>query len=200
MTILASVRAAGLALLVATAASAPAVAQTSPAPMTNGAGTVRSAARLINVSSCDPQRSVIMPAYGAFSPGFYPLAPYYWSDPYGFSYLQPPLQSSSGTLSIDYMNITQKVMKTIDFGLVANGRLVAEVRDVGTFSPNAEIKHQFGLDSNVFPLRTALSKCIPLHVIYADGTSWTNASLPPVTPMVQKHRRKHHIEVDRVHG
>jgi hypothetical protein len=193
MKILASVRAAGVALLVATAAAqAPAFAQNAPAPMTNGGATGRSSARLINVSSCDPQRSVAMPAYGAFSPGFYPYPPYYWNDPYGFSYLQPPLQPTSGTLSIDYRNITQKVMKTIDFGLVANGRLVAEVRDVGTFSPNAEIKHQFGLDPNVFPLRTALSRCVPLHVIYADGTTWTNASLQPVTDMVQKHRRKHH--------
>ncbi|MGZ6181959.1 MAG: hypothetical protein ACXWNV_07900 [Vulcanimicrobiaceae bacterium] len=29
--------------------------------------------------------------------------------------------------------------------LIARGHLVAEVRDVGTFSPNVEIKHAFDL-------------------------------------------------------
>ena len=181
MKVLASAAACGLALLVATAAAPPALAQ--PA-----------SARLIDVTTCAPQRYVSGSAYGAFTPGFYPVSPFYWDDPYGYSYLQPPLRSTttSGTLSIDYTNVTHKVMKTIDFGLVANGRLVAEVRDVGTFSPNAEIKHQFGLDPNVFPLRTALSQCVPLHVIYADGSSWTNATLPPAGAAVMKHRRHKH--------
>jgi hypothetical protein len=132
----------------------------------------------LKVSLCDPQRSVAVPAYSGFTPGYYPFAPYYWTDPYGFQYRQYPAMPTSGTLSIDYVNVTAQVMKTIDFGLVARGRLVAEVRDVGKFSPNAEIKHQFGLSDNVFPLRTALARCIPLHIIYADGTTWTNPHLP----------------------
>jgi hypothetical protein len=158
------------ALLVA-AAGGTLAAQPAPVMMTTPA-------KLINVTSCVPDRPLRGSSFNDFSPAFYPLTPYYWSDPYGFRFNQPALLPTSGTLSIDYTNVTTKVMKTIDFGLVARGRLVAEVRDVGTFSPNAEIKHQFGLDRNVFPLRTALAQCIPLRIIYADGTIWKNAHLP----------------------
>ena len=136
-------------------------------------------AQLVNVSTCNPQRAAPMPAYNGFAPAYYPYGPYAWTDPYGFQYNQFPPSASSGTLSLDYMNVSSKVMTTIDFGLVARGRLVAEVRDVGKFSPHAEIKHQFGLDPNVFPLRTALATCIPLHIVFADGTSWKNPKLPP---------------------
>jgi hypothetical protein len=148
---------------------APATAQPSMA-------IVPAASTLISVSQCHPQRS--SGVYGGFGPAYYPYAPYYWTDPYGFQYRQFPVEPTSGTLSIDYTNISTKVMKTIDFGLVARGELVAEVRDVGTFSPHAEIKHQFGLDPNVFPLRTALTQCVPLRIIFADGTTWKNAHLP----------------------
>jgi hypothetical protein len=154
-----------LAALMLLATTAAALAQ--PAP-----------SALVNVTTCDPQKSISMPAYSAFAPAFYPLTPYYWTDPYGFQYSQLAPIPANGTLSIDYTNVTSKVMTTIDFGLLARGRLVAEVRDVGKFSPNVEIKHQFGLDRNVFPLRTALSTCVPLHIIYADQTTWTNPHLP----------------------
>ncbi len=160
-------------MLLATARSA--VAQ--PAP-----------AALINVGTCDPQKSTTVAAYSAFAPAYYPFAPYYWNDPYGFQYSQLAPIPANGTLSIDYTNVTSKVMTTIDFGLVARGKLVAEVRDVGKFSPHIEIKHQFGLDRNVFPLRTALSKCVPLHIVYADQTTWTNPNLPPA----DKHMRGRH--------
>jgi hypothetical protein len=157
-------------------------------PATARAQTAPSA--LVNVTTCDPQRSISMPAYSGFAPAFYPIAPYYWTDPYGFEFNQLPPTPASGTLSIDYTNVTNKVMTTIDFGLVARGRLVAEVRDVGKFSPHIEIKHQFGLDRNVFPLRTALSTCVPLHIVYADQTTWTN----PHLPKADRHMfgRRHH--------
>jgi hypothetical protein len=151
-----------------TAALAQAVA-----PMKLGT-TLPTASSLVKVSACNPHA----PEYVGFSPGYYPYAPYFWTDPYGFRYRQFPPTPTSATLSIDYMNVSAQVMTTIDFGLVARGRLVAEVRDVGKFSPHAEIKHQFGLSNNVFPLRTDLSRCIPLHIIYAGGATWTNPHLP----------------------
>jgi hypothetical protein len=165
--LLASLRTVALAAALAGATSGTLLAQpaTASGPM-------------VRVSTCDPQRSVAAPAYSGFSPGYYPFAPYYWTDPYGFQYRQYPAMPTNGTLSIDYRNVTSRVMTTIDFGLVARGRLVAEVRDVGKFSPNAEIKHQFGLSNNVFPLRTALVSCIPLHIVFADGSSWKNPHLP----------------------
>jgi hypothetical protein len=163
-------------MLLATAASA--LAQ--PAP-----------SALVNVTTCDPQRSTSVAAYSSFAPAYYPFAPYYWTDPYGFQYSQVAPIAGNGTLAIDYTNVTSKVMTTIDFGLVARGKLVAEVRDVGKFSPHIEIKHQFGLDRNVFPLRTALSKCVPLHIIYADQTTWTNPHLPPAdSHMKGRHHHK----------
>jgi hypothetical protein len=174
--ITASLRIAATAAALVAGAAVACMAQ-GPAPMTQGT-TVRPASSLVKVSLCDPQKSVAAPAYVGFSSGYYPFAPYLWTDPYGFQYQQVPAAPASATLSIDYTNITGAVMTTIDFGLVARGRLVAEIRDVGKFSPNAEIKHQFGLSRNVFPLRTALAQCVPLHIVYADGTSWVNPHLP----------------------
>lgn len=182
MNVLAFARTAAAALLLASAA-APAVAQTA-APVTMIA--MPPASNLINVGLCDVQKPSRLPAYNAYSPAFYPFSPYSWTDPYGYQFYQPAMLPTSGTLSIDYTNVTSNVMKTIDFGLVARGRLVAEVRDVGTFSPKAEIKHQFGLNPNVFPLRTALFKCLPLHIVYADGTTWKNPQMPRARKEIYK--------------
>jgi hypothetical protein len=117
-----------------------------------------------------------MPGYVGYSPGLWG-APYY-PDVYGYRFYRPALTSSSPQLAIDYTNLTDKTMQSIEFGLMANGMLRAEVRDVGTFSPNVEIKHTFALDPNVFPLQTALSECVPLRIHYADGSKWKNPHLP----------------------
>ncbi len=130
----------------------------------------------INVTACRPTRNV-MPARG-FVPAYYPPNLFYWNTVYGYRYYQPPVRTSAPSLAIDYTNATDKTMKEIEFGLVANGNLVAEVKDVGTFSPGAEIKHEFGISHDVFPLRTALSRCVPLRVTYEDGTKWRNPRLP----------------------
>jgi hypothetical protein len=61
---------------------------------------------------------------------------------------------------------------------VANNRLVAMVRDRGTFSPKAEIKHVFGISDNVFPLGTALTSCVPVRITYENGTVWNNPAMP----------------------
>lgn len=139
----------------------------------------------VNVSACNPSRNVTVMA-GGWAPGYYPAGPYYWPNVYGYRYYQPPVRTGSPTLNIDYHNATSKTMKQIEFGLVANGNLVAEVKDVGTFSPGAEIKHEFGLSPNVFPLSTSLAKCIPLKVTFDDGSKWRNPKLP-----ILKHRLTH---------
>jgi hypothetical protein len=144
-------------------------------------------ASLLRVSTCNPQLSA-PPVYGGFSPGFYPGGfygrPYYWNDPYGFNYYQAPITAASATLQIDYTNIGTLTMKEIQFGLVARGHLVAEVRDVGKFSPHAEIKHSFGISRNVFPLQTAIVNCVPLHIVFDNGTQWTNPRLPQIEPKI----------------
>lgn len=132
----------------------------------------------VEVTTCNPQRNAAVAA--GYAPAFYPvgLGPYWgWPSVYGYRYYQYPV-AGNPTLSIDYFNRTSVVMKDIEFGLIANGQLVAEVRDVGTFSPGIEIKHEFGLNRNVFPLRTGLPQCVTLKVTFADGTKWRNPHLP----------------------
>lgn len=135
--------------------------------------------KLFKVSRCDAQANVST-AYPAYTPGFYPYGgrPFYWGDPYGYGFYQPPVTTTNPTMYVDFTNITNKVMKDVVWGLVANGRLVAEARDVGTFSPGAEIRHKYGISINAFPLQTALPQCIALAVTFADGSHYRNPNLP----------------------
>ena len=134
----------------------------------------------VKVTTCDPRQNATASYGPAWTPAYYPYRgnPWYWNDVYGAPYYQPAYVQNNPTLGIDYTNQTSKVMKQIEFGLIANGNLVAEVRDVGTFSPGVEIKHEFGLSENVFPLQTGLPHCVPLRITFADGTHWRNPRLP----------------------
>jgi hypothetical protein len=157
--------------LVAAAGTQCAIAQTAA---TQSAAPVR-------VNKCDPVQGTT--TISGFTPGYYPAAGRYsWRDPYGHRFYQYPLgvtaHTSNPTLGIDFVNTGTKPLKEVEFGLVAKGVLVAEVRDVGTFSPGAEIKHEFGLNPNVFPLGTGLPQCVPLRATHDDGTIWTNPHLP----------------------
>jgi hypothetical protein len=134
--------------------------------------------KLFRVSRCDAQAHVGT-AYPGYAPGFYPYArPWYWGDPYGYGFYQPPLTTANPTMYVHFTNITDKVIKDVVWGLVANGRLVAEARDVGTFSPGAEIRHKYGISINAFPLQTAMPQCIALAVTFEDGTHMRNPNLP----------------------
>jgi hypothetical protein len=137
----------------------------------------------IQVSACNPQRNVSY-NYAGYTPAFYPGGYGYgygrywgWPSVYGSTYYQYPVENDP-TLGIDYTNVTNVVMHQIEFGLLVRGELVAEVKDVGTFSPGAEIKHKFGLNPNVFPLQTSFAKCVPLKITFADGSKWKNPHLP----------------------
>jgi hypothetical protein len=175
--------AAAIALTAGTAALEPSMAAAQPTyAHASHHGHGNGASSKILVKTCSPTRSEtrspVGPRFG-YTPGFYPGGPYFWDDAYGYPYYQRPVVvNHSASLQIDYVNITPQTMETIDFGLIANGRLVAEVRDVGTFSPNIEIKHAFGLNPNVFPLRTALPQCVPLRITYRDQATWVNPHLP----------------------
>ena len=135
----------------------------------------------VHVTTCEPRlnrASTYAPP--VWTPAYYPPRAWYWNDVYGYRYYQPPYAASSTNpmLAIDYTNRTEKTMSQIDFGLIANGNLVAEVRDVGTFSPGVQIRHDFGISRNVFPIRTGLARCVPLRITFADGTKWVNPHLP----------------------
>jgi hypothetical protein len=129
----------------------------------------------VQVNRCEPSAGHVPPA--GFVPGYYPYGRYYWNDVYGYRYYQPGI-ASNPTLAIDYVNVSSKAATEIEFGLLARSNLVAEVRDVGTFSPNVEIKHDFGLSPNVFPLGTGLPRCVALRVVFANGSKWVNPHLP----------------------
>ncbi len=135
----------------------------------------------IKVNGCNPKQNHYMAT--GYTPAFYPAGyGYYgrywgWPSVYGMNYYQYPVQGSP-TLGIDYVNVTSVVMKEIEFGLVVRGSLVAEVKDVGTFSPGAEIKHEFGLNPNVFPIQTSFAECVPLKIAFVDGSKWKNPHLP----------------------
>ena len=151
----------------------PASAQPAPGNPPQAAA-VQHAPGPIKVSECKPSPGN---APVGFAPAFYPVGVYRYRDVYGYPYTQPNL-GNNPTLAIHYMNVGQHVVSKVEFGLVARGTLVAEVRDVGTFSPGAEIKHSFGLNQNVFPLGTGLPICLPLRVTFQDGTQWHSRHLP----------------------
>ena len=142
----------------------------------SGTESVPHAAQLINVTGCHPALNLQqMGGYGGYASGWYGGR---WGDPWGYRYYQPPVTTANPQLGIHYTNVSSKTMSEIQFGLIVNNRVVAEVRDVGSFSPNAEIKHKFGLSPNVFPLQTGLPKCTPLRITFQDGTTWKNPRLP----------------------
>lgn len=136
--------------------------------------------QLVKVSTCKASLNVSTFYGSSWGYGYYPRFgyPYYWPSVYGHMYYEPAITSTNPELGIDYTNISPKVMREIEFGLVAHGLLVAEVKDVGKFSPGAEIKHRFGVSDSIFPLPTAMTECVPLRITFMDGTTWTSPHLP----------------------
>lgn len=137
----------------------------------------------VKVNSCTVEAGTTH--VSGFTTGYYPAAgPYYWRDPYGYRYHQFPssvnttVHTTNPSLNISYVNVTPETLKEIEFGLIARGELIAEVRDVGTFSQGAEIKHRFGLDPNVFPTGTGRPQCIALRATSESGKVWTSPHLP----------------------
>ncbi len=88
------------------------------------------------------------------------------------------------------MNTGADELKVVDFALVARSVTVAEVRDAGSFTQHAEIKHKFGVSPNIFPLGTGKPACVVTYVEFANGTKWTNPHLPPSDKtLYEKHQQ-----------
>jgi len=125
--------------------------------------------------------------FNGYVSGYTPGAPYYFNDPAGRTYYQPPT-SSSANLYIDFRNATSNEMKVIEFGAEVRGVLVAEARDQGKFSPNAEIKRKYGVNPNIVPTPGVKLTCLALKIEYADGSVWTDPRLPsPSATLYQGH-------------
>lgn len=79
---------------------------------------------------------------------------------------------------IDFSNVSNNLITSVEFGLVANGKLLAVVRDGGSFAPNARIMHAYGIAASAVPSAGTMAECVPLLVRYANGTTWMNPSMP----------------------
>jgi len=79
---------------------------------------------------------------------------------------------------VRYVNASSSPIATIDFGLVSDGKLTAMFRDNGSFAPQAEVMHAFGIQNSAVTTAGAPVSCVPLRVHYADGESWTNPAPP----------------------
>ncbi len=96
-----------------------------------------------------------------------------------------PIASSSSGIQIQFTNTTPKTADLINFAVDSNGTSFI-IRDVGTFSPDIEIKHKFRngagqafiLPQFIAPKLT----CAVQSVRFTDGTVWRAgeaAVLPP---------------------
>jgi hypothetical protein len=155
--------------------------------------------QLVQVKTCDPKLNVRTsggwapgPYYGAYAPGW-GYRGGYWGDPYGSRYYQEPVTTTLPELGIDYINISHTTMSEIDFGLIVNGVLRAEVKDAGTFSPGVEIKHKFGISANVFPIQSGHPNCVPLRITFENGKKWLNPALPPKNEKIYEPNGQIHL-------
>jgi hypothetical protein len=100
--------------------------------------------------------------------------PYYMpmDDSYFHNY-EPSVLRGGPTLAVDYSNQTASVIRSIEFGVMTRGRLIAEFQDAGTFSPATEISHDFRIPN----LGSGGLTCVPLRVTFSDGSTW-NSSQP----------------------
>ncbi len=89
--------------------------------------------------------------------------------------LQPGLPAMA---LVDFVNASNAPIDTVEFGLVADGKLLAVVRDQGSFAPNARIMHAYGIADSAVPPAGSTAECVPLRVRYADGTTWMNPTMP----------------------
>lgn len=93
---------------------------------------------------------------------------------YGRTYVQPGMPTS---VMVHYTNDGELAATTVEFGLVVDGRVRSELRDVGSFARGAEIRHSLGVKHDV-ALGNA-THCVPLRVVFSDGSVWKNPDPPP---------------------
>ncbi len=135
-------------------------------PVPAGAQIVQTPGSKILVMECNPHRHAASQSHP-------------WIDPYGYWHNNPAyFPSWDAFLAIVYKNQSSLVATEVDFGLVARGSLVAVTKDVGKFSPDVTIDHEFVVSREVFPL-DGVPYCAVLRVKYSDGSTWQNP-IPPL--------------------
>jgi len=123
----------------------------------------------ILITDCNPHRHT-------------PTQAHPWIDPYGVSHTQNNFPSWDAFLTISYQNQASAAATEIGFGLVTRGSLVAVTKDIGTFSTDVSITHEFVVSSEIFPIGDTPPYCAVLWVKYADGSVWVNPH-PPEPPV-----------------
>ena len=151
-------------LLVIAAAAAPATGKAAPP---------------VRITACEPSNNLMDFDSVGFQPQAWTWAMYGPEDGPYYTFMNSSVDSyeaavmrSGPTLAVDYVNQTASVIRSIEFGLVTRGHLIAQVQDVGTFSPAMQISHDFRLP-NLWIGRGSLT-CVPLMVTFSDGTTWNN--------------------------
>lgn len=135
--------------------------------MSGGASaqTLQTPTSKIVVTDCDPHQHTV----GQSHP---------WIDPYGHVHANPAyFPYWDAFLAISYENKASIAATEIEFGLLAGGSLVAVAKDVGKFSPDVKIDHEFVVSREIFPL-AGDPYCAVLLVRYADGSVWKNQLIP----------------------
>lgn len=79
-------------------------------------------------------------------------------------------------LMIAFKNDASRPLSSIDFGVVRGGKVIAVVRDAGSFSNSTVIMHAFHLPP-VMESKESVT-CVPLAAKYADGSSWMTPEMP----------------------
>jgi hypothetical protein len=140
----------------------------------------------VTLKHCEVETGQTMITGGRFTPGFFPRSgTYVWRDPFGRMYRQrrtpARISTTDPALNVEYMNTAADPLEVVVIGLVTNGNLIAEVRDVGTFSQGAVISRSFGINPAILPL-TGMPQCVPLQATFKNGTVWTSPHLPALSP------------------
>ena len=162
------------------AVAGPAGAQTVVTPVPGAAGTPGPAAStLVHVTSCGTRHAGAGAEAQYVAPG--PVAGQAsnssFENVYGDDYYQPLPGTSSPLMIVGFTNISGKPMTMIEFGLLSNEILAGEARDTGTFTPGAGIKAKLGI--SLTAILPGPTKCVPLRITFADGSTWRNPRLPP---------------------
>jgi hypothetical protein len=78
-----------------------------------------------------------------------------------------------GQVIVTFKNVSPQTVKDVIFSVVsiAANVEVGRIDDVGTFSPNVSIRHEF---SNSYDFLGPVNvKLVPLRATFADGSTWT---------------------------
>jgi hypothetical protein len=124
--------------------------------LVNMTGSARAQSRdPIRITKCDILRYITVNAH----PFWRPFGPY----PYGSLY--------TDGIQIVYMNTSPKTATRVAFLVNYRGD-VQHIIDVGTFSPNISINHEFGQFTGDAWLGPKPNVCRAVAVRFSDGTVW----------------------------